>query len=489
MQAITNDSANKIINEPSVIKDNKKSETYITYTENLFKVLNNEAKKQKTKRLNGFKIKLNIFENIKDRNNEKIDSFTQCELKINNVYEEGFLKLKNNSLIILRNKIEEPNNYFILSDIGNEKIVYNSNSINTNASSNLSMSADKNKNKNKNKNNNENGNNTIMDNNFLLYLDFNLITCKFLINKKKQKFRLLILGKQDKKEKDIYQYRVIKIRMLNVEKEIFNNICKNINNIILSSHGYKENMINASLNKYFCKDYFISSFDFYRSAKTCDIILFRSYAFCSKCQRCITKGHYDHIGLLIKMCNELFVYESTGKDGVVLRKWFEFIYYYWFLLCDKMSFRKLIVSDDAKKKFITKNYSETSKGGRNCSNFSSGLSDSNVEVMSKSEIDSQFNYLLGMKVDTFMQITQGKKYYFSILEYLFKGCKKNKITNNIKNNGYFCSELIAAVYNYCDIISNKINITNYLPSSFAENGDASFNEGYSLGPEYVIVFS
>ena len=489
MLAITNDSANKIINEPSVIKDNKKSETYITYTENLFKVLNNEAKKQKTKRLNGFKIKLNIFENIKDRNNEKIDSFTQCELKINNVYEEGFLKLKNNSLIILKNKIEEPNNYFILSDIGNEKIVYNSNSINTNASSNLSMSADKNKNKNKNKNNNENGNNTILDNNYLLYLDFNLITCKFLINKKKQKFRLLILGKQDKKEKDIYQYRVIKIRMLNLEKETFNNICKNINNIILSSHGYKENMINASLNKYFCKDYFISSFDFYRSAKTCDIILFRSYAYCSKCQRCITKGHYDHIGLLIKMCNELFVYESTGKDGVVLRKWFEFIYYYWFLLCDKMSFRKLIVSDEAKKKFIAKNYSETSKGGRNCSNFSSGLSDSNIEVMSKSEIDSQFNYLLGVKVDTFMQITQGKKYYFSILEYLFKGCKKNKITNNIKNNGYFCSELIAAVYNYCDIISNKINITNYLPSSFAENGDAAFNEGYSLGPEYVIVFS
>lgn len=489
MLAITNDSANKIINEPSVIKDNKKSETYITYTENLFKVLNNEAKKQKTKRLNGFKIKLNIFENIKDKNSEKIDSFTQCELKINNVYEEGFLKLKNNSLIIVKNKIEEPNNYFILSDIGNEKIVYNSNSINTNASSNLSMSADKNKNKNKNKNNNENGNNTILDNNYLLYLDFNLITCKFLINKKKQKFRLLILGKQDKKEKDIYQYRVIKIRMLNLEKETFNNICKNINNIILSSHGYKENMINASLNKYFCKDYFISSFDFYRSAKTCDIILFRSYAYCSKCQRCITKGHYDHIGLLIKMCNELFVYESTGKDGVVLRKWFEFIYYYWFLLCDKMSFRKLIVSDEAKKKFIAKNYSETSNGGRRCSNFSSGLSDSNIEVMSKSEIDSQFNYLLGVKVDTFMQITQGKKYYFSILEYLFKGCKKNKITNNIKNNGYFCSELIAAVYNYCDIISNKINITNYLPSSFAENGDAAFNEGYSLGPEYVIVFS
>ena len=151
-----------------------------------------------------------------------------------------------------------------------------------------------------------------------------------------------------------------------------------------------------------------------------------------------------------------------------------------------MSFRKLIVSDEAKKKFIANNINETSNAKKSCS---SGFSDSNVEIMSKAEIDNQFNNLLGLKFENFMEITQGKKYYFSILQYLFKGFNKNKITNNIKTNGYFCSELIAAVYNYCDIISNKINITNYLPSSFAENGDAAFNEGYSLGPEYVIIFS
>ena len=477
MQEIGNDSSNKIINETSEFKNNRKSQTYIAYTENLFKALNNEQKKQKNKRFYGFKIKLNIFETIKDKKyNEKIDTFTQCELKLKDQYEEGFLKIQNNSLIILKNKIEEPHNFFISSDIGNDKLVYNNNSMNTNASSNLSISADKNKNINKN--------NISINNNYLLYLDFNLLTCKFLINKTKQKFRLLILGKQDKK--DIYQYRVIKFRMLDLEKELFNNVCKNINNIILSSNGYKENIINASLNKYFCKDYFISSFDFYKSAKTCDIILFRSYAYCSKCQRCITKGHYDHIGLLIKKYNDLFVYESTGKDGVVLRRWYEFIYYYWFLLCDKMSFRKLIVSDEAKKKFIANNINETSNAKKS---YSSGFSDSNVEIMSKAEIDNQFNNLLGLKFENFMEITQGKKYYFSILQYLFKGFNKNKITNNIKTNGYFCSELIAAVYNYCDIISNKINITNYLPSSFAENGDAAFNEGYNLGPEYVIIFS
>ena len=476
MQEITNDSSNKIINETSILRTIKRSQTYINNTDNLFKVLNNEQKKQKNKKFYNYKIKLNILETIKDKKYyEKIDSFIPCELKIKDKYEEGYLKIKNNTIIILRNKIEDVQQCYITSEIGNEKIVYNSNTMNTKESSNISVSFDNKQ------------NNNMKKNNCLLYLDFNLLTCKLYISKTKHKFRLLILGKEDKK--DIYQYRVIKFKMLNVEKELFNNICKNINNIILSSKGYKENIINASVNKYFCNDYYISSDDFYKFAKTGDLLLFRSYAYCSKCQRCITNGHYDHIGLLVKISTELFVYESTGRDGVVLRKWYEFIYYYWFLLCDKMSFRKLIVSDDAKKRFINNNNEICPYSGKKNTNFTSGISDSNVEPLSKSEIDNLFNYLLGMKVDSFMQETQGKKYYFSILHYLLKGFYKSKITDNIKSNGYFCSELIAAVYNYCDIISNKINITNYLPSSFAENGDAAFNEGYSLGPEYIIIFS
>ena len=212
---------------------------------------------------------------------------------------------------------------------------------------------------------------------------------------------------------------------------------------------------------------------------------------CSQCQRCITKGGYDHIGLLVKISNELFVYETTGKDGVVLRKWYEFIKYYWYLLCEKICFRKLIVTQDAMKKFISSNNTETMPNlgsKKNNSNYTSGFSDSNVEIMSKAEIENQFYYLLRMKIDSFMQKSNGKKYYFSICHYLFKGFFKNKVTPNFKD-GYFCSELIAAVYNYCGILSNKLNITNYLPGSFEENGDATFNEGFSLGPEYIIIFS
>ena len=476
MEEISNESSNKIINDVSVLKTIKKSQTYIGNTKNLFQILNNSKKNYIRKIPYNFKFKLNIFEKLKYKKYfENINYPILLEVKINEKYEQGYFQIKNNSLIIMRTKIESQSN---INDTEISKIIdfkkYNNSPINTEMSTNVSISFNKNK--------------KPIINNFLLYLDFNLITCKLIIHKTKQKFRLLILGKENKKE--IYKYRIIKFKMLNKEKEIFNNICKNINNCILSSNGYIENLINCSLNRHFCKTFFINCQEFYKSSKTGDIILFRSYSFRGKCQRCITKGNYDHIALLIKYYNELYVYETTGKDGVVARKWYEFIYYYWYLLYDKMSFRKLIVTQDAMKNFIVNNNNESNPYiGNKSSKYNSGFSDSNIDTLSKSEIERQFYYNLGMKIDLFMQKIKERKYYFSIWKYLCKSFYREKKTNNFKSEGYFCSELIAAVYNYCEIISNKVNISNYLPSSFAENGDASFNEGFSLGPEYVIIFS
>ena len=485
MEEISNESSNKIINNSTILKTIKKSQTFIGNPTNLFKILNDEKKRKKInkrKEYYNFKIKLNIFENFKEKQyTEEINTSIPCEVKKDDMYEQGYLQTKNSSLIILRTPIEDVHNNFS-SDIGLEKIIdlkkYNNSSLNTDTSTNISMTFNKNKN--------------AKNNNFILYLDFNLITCKLVIHKKKQKFRLIILGliSENKTKGEIYQYRIIKFKMTNAEKGIFNNICRNINNNILSSKGYKENMFNTSLNNYFGKDYFISHIAFNKVAKTGDLILFRSFSFCSQCQRCITKGQYDHIGLLIKYYNELYVYETTGRDGVLVRKWYEFIHYYWYLLCEKMTFRKLIVTQDAMKKFITNNnYESLPNLGKKTSNFTSGFSDSNLDYLSKAEIERQFYYLLTMKIDNFVQNNKGKKYYFSLWKYFFKSFYKSKKTDNFKNEGYFCSELIAAVYNYCEIISNKINITNYLPSSFAENGDASFNEGFGLGPEYIIIFS
>ncbi len=52
------------------------------------------------------KLKLNRFENLNEpKFNEGIDSSVLCELKINDTYEKGYLRLKNNCLLVLRNKI------------------------------------------------------------------------------------------------------------------------------------------------------------------------------------------------------------------------------------------------------------------------------------------------------------------------------------------------------------------------------------------------
>ena len=111
-----------------------------------------------------------------------------------------------------------------------------------------------------------------------------------------------------------------------------------------------------------------------------------------------------------------------------------------------------------------------------------------IDNMDKSQIDEQFYNILATKMTMFMKEIKSSKYYFSFFDYLCIRFSKAKNHNNIKKTGYFCSELIAAVFNYCGILSDEMNITRYLPSSFAEYGDAMFNEGFNLGPEYVIIF-
>lgn len=228
-----------------------------------FKMLNKNKNGSKNSINFNIKLKLNILENLNEpKFNEGIESSVPCEVKINDIYEKGYLQLKNYCLLVLRNKIEDIHNNYI-SDIGVEKIIdtkkYNS-TVNTDISTEMALSSNKCKS---------------FKENYLLFLDFNLITCKIVIHKTKNKFRLLILGKQSQKYID--KFRIIKIKLLDSEKIVFNNICKNINNKISSSKGYKDNIINTSLNKYFCQDYFIDCNNFFKTAKTCDIILFRSF--------------------------------------------------------------------------------------------------------------------------------------------------------------------------------------------------------------------
>ena len=309
----------------------------------------------------------------------------------------------------------------------------------------------------------------------IFFIDFNLVTCELVMHKTKQKFRLIILGK-NMKEKDyennddyIYKYRIVKFAMPYESKEVFNLICESINKSIILSYGSKCNIFGINIRHNFCKEYFICYKKLIKEANTGDIILFKGYSNESKFQRFLTGDDYDHVGVLIKNEDGLHLYETTGKDGAKVRPWEDFITYYWYLLYDIMSLRKLKVDDDTKKLYIL----EQEKG-------------ENINEINNNKLEEKFYFYFNKKVAEFISKSEYKKYYFSKIGYF---CRTKMKKNSIIRETYSCSELIGALYYYAGIITDDLEAGNYLPGHFSRRGVIPFKKGFSLGEEYIIDFS
>ena len=310
----------------------------------------------------------------------------------------------------------------------------------------------------------------------IFFIDFNMVTCELFIHKKKQKFRIIILGKNYKEndyENDtdyIYKYRIVKFKMPQESKTIFNLLCENINKSIILSKGYKNNIFGINIRQDFCYEYYIHYKQFEDMGQTGDVLLFKGYSKDSKFQRFITDADYDHVALLIKNKKGLHVYESTGKDGVKSRPWQEFITYYWYLLYDIMSFRKLQIDANAMKQYISEQEKDLNMN----------------EIIDNKKIEDIFYFYFNKKVDEFLSKTEDKQYYFSKMGvFCLSKMKKNKIIRN----KYSCSELIAACYYYAGIITDDYEARNYLPGHFTKKSTIPFKTGFSLGVEYIIDFS
>ena len=315
----------------------------------------------------------------------------------------------------------------------------------------------------------------------LFFIDFNLVTCQLVIHKTKKKFRLVILGKNieendyDNDKDYIYNYRVVKFNMPEIPEKKFKLVCEAINKSIILSNGYRNNIFSINLRKNFGTEYFINYKEFSIKANTGDILLFRGYSKESHLQRVFTSADYDHVAVLLKKNDDLYVYESTGKDGVKLRPWQEFIIYLWYLLYEKMVFRPLIIDENAMKEYVKEN----------TQNSNDVLDD--IDMNNSSIIKEKFYYFLNKKVNDFIDHTEDKKYSFSKTGYICSSTmKKNTIINR---KGYSCSELVAACYYHSGIISEQLEASNYLPGAFSRNGKTAFKQGFELGKEYIIDFS
>jgi len=161
------------------------------------------------------------------------------------------------------------------------------------------------------------------------------------------------------------------------------------------------------------------------------------------------------VALLYKKNDILFVYESTAKDGCMLRTWREFTHFLWNLLYDKMVYRELKVNmeDKQKKKFLD-------------------------------EIETN--------CDLFIKETQRKRYYLNCLNF-FCGKKKEYENKNdwAQADGFFCSQLVAAAYLKCNILKNKNGAGAFFPGSFADiqGNELELYDNFEFGPENIIEFS
>ena len=315
----------------------------------------------------------------------------------------------------------------------------------------------------------------------IFFIDFNLSTCQLIIHKTKKKFRLIVLGRNINEDENDYdndndfiaKYRIVKFKMENATESNFKLVCESINKSIILSNGYRNNIFSINLRKNFCKEYFINYKEFTSKANTGDILLFRGYAKESNIQRAITCADYDHVAILFRKDDVLQVYESTGKDGVKLRPWQEFITYLWYLLYEKMAFRALKISIEAMQKYI---YDEKEKYNN--------LIDINMN--NPTNVKEMFYFFFNKNVNDFIERTEDRKYSFSKCGYIFSSTMKKDVFNR---KGYSCSELAAACYYHCRIITEESDASNYLPGNFSRGGMIHFKPGFCLGEEYIIDFS
>jgi len=313
--------------------------------------------------------------------------------------------------------------------------------------------------------------------NYILNINLDLVTCKLIVHKEKQKCRLLLLGY--KKNEDLKNIKVIKFNCVNVEKSRFYHFCNVLNKSIILSEGYKQNKFGIN----FFKNYFTQSstdvLNFVKEANTGDILLFKNYSKKNSFQRKLLVSEYNHISLIIKSNNNLKLYDCIQDSGIRLLNFTDCMSSIWYLGSKKISFRKLNINVENMENYIQENNIDKYE---NVDNYQK-------DKMSVNEIKNKFYQIINKKVENFIINNANSKYEFSICKFI---CNSKKRLNKIdisKKNKYFCSELIACVYMYCNIMEKKYDPSFYLPKDFSEKGKIEFINGFHFGPETVIDFA
>lgn len=281
----------------------------------------------------------------------------------------------------------------------------------------------------------------------LLSLNFDLLSCILLINKNEKinEFQIMILGTK------------AKFSFLHDNKEVMNKFVYLIQNMIRNTDGSHENKLGVSLkNDYFYKETYITVSDFERQAKTGDLLLFKTIDKCANCQRFFTCDEYDHVGIILKNKNKIYIFESTSLGKCATLSWNSFTQLLFNLVYYKIAYRKLNYENEN----IQKRKEHMNTLEENCKSI--------------------------------IEVIKGKDYYLSIPRFLF--CKKPDNYEYEKDwekaQGFCCSALAAAIYIKLGVFKLEKSVHSTRPGDFEQDRNRlTFEEGYSLGPEKIIEFS
>ena len=287
----------------------------------------------------------------------------------------------------------------------------------------------------------------------LICINFNLLSCKLLLNKKDinknnsnhYEIQIMILGAKRKILFYINNYEVYKRFAYIIGQKIYN------------SEGYKINKMGLCLrNNYFYKDTYMTINEFESVAKTGDMLLFITMDCLSDLQKCFTRDQYDHIALIIINYGELEILEATVNEKCNLLKWRRFKSNLYNLMFKKIALRRLNIEEKDPKKYL--------------------------EIRESIEEKSK----------TFIQKILKKEYEMSLLKMAFSAKPQEYEIKGEweKGKGYCCSALNAAFYIYNGIMKLEKSVHSIRPGDFEQDKNRlTLMPGFSFGPEKIIEFS
>jgi len=153
----------------------------------------------------------------------------------------------------------------------------------------------------------------------------------------------------------------------------------------------------------------------------------------------------DHIAMILKnVKGEILFIEATSNQGVAVYSWKSFIKHKSFQYYDKTVYRPLIFSR---------------------------------------------TYEILLQVQEFQKKVIGMRYKLNPLRLLQKYSDNDSVRFVSEKNGYFCSELIAAIYKVIGLLPRHIKSSQYFPGSFSAESNLELQNNAEFGDEYLIEFS